>query len=53
MLAVADFAPRDADVQIVLGVLYNVSLDYESAEECFRRAIEIKSEDYTLYNKVR
>ncbi|KAJ1393292.1 hypothetical protein B484DRAFT_408246, partial [Ochromonadaceae sp. CCMP2298] len=36
MLAVEAFAPGDVDVQVVLGTLYNVSLDYDSAISCFQ-----------------
>jgi peroxin-5 len=41
-----------ADVQVVLGVLYNVSRDYDAAAECFRIACAASDQDYTLWNKL-
>jgi peroxin-5 len=41
-----------ADVQVVLGVLYNVSRDYDAAAECFRIACAASDSDYTLWNKL-
>lgn len=52
MLAVVEFAPNDVDALIILGVLYNVSLDYESAIDCFQKALQTRPNDYTLLNKV-
>jgi peroxin-5 len=52
IMAAAAHAPDDADAQVVLGVLYNVSLDYDSAIECFKKALQLRPDDYTLYNKV-
>jgi len=42
----------DGDVNIVLGVLYNVSRDYDSAVEAFQRALVHRSDDYSLWNKL-
>ena len=42
----------DSDVQIVLGVLYNVSRDYTAAAEAFKRALVQRSNDYSLWNKL-
>lgn len=53
MLSVAAFDPLDVDVQVLLGVLYNVSLDYDSAIACFAKACEMRPDDYALVNKVR
>ena len=39
MTAAERFAPRDPGVQEVLGVLYNVSRDYDAAVAAFRRAV--------------
>ena len=43
----------DPDVQVVLGVLYNVSHDYDSAAVAFRKAITECPDDYSIWNKVR
>ena len=52
MLGAAQCQPDDADVQVVLGVLYNVSRDYDSAVESFRRALDARPDDYSLWNKL-
>jgi len=45
-------APDDRDVLTLLGVLYNVSLDYDSAVGCFQKALEASPEDFSLLNKI-
>lgn len=53
MMMEADaYAPDDAEVLTVLGVLCNVSMDFEYATDCFERALSMRPEDYTLMNKV-
>lgn len=52
MLAVEAYSPDNEEVQVVLGVLYNISQEYDSAIECFQKAIKITPSDYTLYNKL-
>ena len=52
MVTVAAYDPLDVDVQVLLGVLYNVSLDYDSAIACFSKACEMQPNDYALLNKV-
>jgi peroxin-5 len=52
MLEVQRLAPRDLDVKIILGVLYNVSQDYDLAAQLFNEVLQIRLDDYSLYNKV-
>ena len=42
----------DTDVQVVLGVLYNVSRDYDSAVNAFQSAVRTRPGDYSLWNKL-
>lgn len=41
-----------ADVYEALGVVYNVSRDYDAAANAFRRAIDVRPMDYQLRNKL-
>jgi len=52
MMQAAEHNPADVNVQTVLGVLYNVSRDYDSAVEAFRVAVSLKPESYSLWNKL-
>ncbi|CAM9102957.1 unnamed protein product [Pylaiella littoralis] len=52
MLQAQRWDAADADAHVVLGVLYNVSRDYDSAAEAFRRAIEARPNDHSLWNKL-
>ncbi|KAG3109219.1 hypothetical protein PI125_g11129 [Phytophthora idaei] len=44
--------PSDSDVQVVLGVLYNVSKDYDAAVASFKTATDSRPDEYALWNKV-
>ncbi|GAQ79926.1 peroxin 5 [Klebsormidium nitens] len=45
-------APEDADLHTVLGVLFNLSREYDLAIEAFRQALQLKPKDYSLWNKL-
>ncbi|XP_051124811.1 peroxisome biogenesis protein 5 isoform X2 [Andrographis paniculata] len=48
----AKLAPEDADVHVVLGVLYNLSREYDRAIEAFQTALKLNPQDYSLWNKL-
>ncbi|KAM7250693.1 hypothetical protein ACFE04_022576 [Oxalis oulophora] len=48
----AKLSPEDADVHIVLGVLYNLVREYDKAIPSFETALKLKPNDYSLWNKL-
>lgn len=45
-------SPHSADVQTVLGVLYNVTHDFDNAVRCFERVLLERPDDYSTLNKI-
>jgi len=51
-LAASRQHPQDAELHIVLGVLHNLSREYEAAIEAFQVALRLRPDDYKLWNKL-
>ena len=52
ILAAHAYAPKDPDVKVLLGVLYNVSQNFGEAVQLFHEALQLRPDDYTLMNKL-
>lgn len=52
MLQARDFNSQDPDVQVVLGVLYNVTRHLDGAVEAFEAGTAARPQDYSLWNKL-
>lgn len=53
LLRAMEHDPNDVHVHEALGVVYNVSRDYDAAISSFRKALELSSdEEYSLWNKL-
>jgi peroxin-5 len=53
LLSALEFDSTDAgDVHEALGVIYNVIKDYDAAAQLLRRALEVRPDEYQLWNKL-
>lgn len=52
VLAAHTHAPEDTDVKVLMGVLYNVSSDFDSASTLLAEALQPAPNDYNVLNKL-
>lgn len=52
VLAASKHAPEDVDVKVLMGVLYNVSSDFDSASTLLMEAMQGAPNDYNVLNKL-
>lgn len=45
-------APKDADIHVALGVLFNLAREYDAAISSLRMALSLQPRDYALWNKL-
>ena len=45
-------APKDADIHVALGVLFNLARQYDAAVASLRAALALQPSDYALWNKL-
>ena len=50
-LQAAEINPTDVDIHTVLGVLWNLTREYNHAEEAFKEAVKLDPENPSLWNK--
>ena len=51
-LKAAEINPGDVDIHSVLGVLWNLTREYQHAEEAFKEAIKCDPQNASLWNKL-
>mmetsp|Transcript_23361 Transcript_23361/g.29774 ORF Transcript_23361/g.29774 Transcript_23361/m.29774 type:complete len:322 (-) Transcript_23361:66-1031(-) len=51
-LQAAEINPTDVDIHTVLGVLWNLTREYNHAEEAFKEAVKLDPENPSLWNKL-